>query len=76
MNKPILNIVEFRALYKILLEIKDIFNFDIKNFATEKDFLPDVEIELVSIFFFKSDEIVSVFFLSLSITLLVRYLSS
>ena len=42
-------------------------------FSTEKDFFPDVEIE-VSIFFFKSDEIVSVFFLFLSITLLIRYL--
>ena len=45
-------------------------------FSTEKDFFPDVEIEEVSIFFFKFDEIVSVFFLSLSITLFVRYLSS
>jgi len=31
-------------------------------FSTEKDFLPDVVIEEVSIFFFKPDEIVSVFF--------------
>ena len=31
-------------------------------FSTEKDFLPEVEIDVVSIFFFKSDEIVSVFF--------------
>ena len=40
-------------------------------------FFPSVLIVLVSIFFFKSDEIVSVFFLfSFSITLLVRNLSS
>ena len=45
-------------------------------FSTEKDFLPEVEIEEVSIFFFRSEEIVSVFFLSFSITLIVRYLSS
>ena len=31
-------------------------------FSTEKDFLPEVVIELVSIFFFNPDEIVSVFF--------------
>ena len=38
--------------------------FDLKGFffSTEKDFLPEVEIELVSIFFFSPDEIVSVFF--------------
>ena len=30
--------------------------------STEKDFLPEVKIEVVSIFFFKSDEIVRVFF--------------
>ena len=31
-------------------------------FSTEKDFLPEVAIDVVSIFFFKLDEIVSVFF--------------
>ena len=38
--------------------------FDLKGFffSTEKDFLPEVEIEEVSIFFFKPEEIVSVFF--------------
>ena len=52
--------------------------FDLKGFffSTENDFLPDVDIEVVSIFFFRLDEIVSVFFLSFYITLLVRYLSS
>ena len=45
-------------------------------FSTEKDFLPEVEIDEVSIFFFKPEDIVSVFFLSFSITLLIRYLSS
>ena len=38
--------------------------FDLKGFffSTEKDFFPEVDIEVVSIFFFKSDEIVRVFF--------------
>ena len=38
--------------------------FDLKGFffSTEKDFLPEVEIAEVSIFFFSPDEIVSVFF--------------
>ena len=38
--------------------------FDLKGFffSTENDFLPDVDIEEVSIFFFKLEEIVSVFF--------------
>ena len=31
-------------------------------FSTEKDFLPEFEIDVVSIFFFKLDEIVRVFF--------------
>ena len=31
-------------------------------FSTEKDFLPDVDIDEVSIFFLRFDEIVSVFF--------------
>ena len=41
------------------------------------DFLPEDDIELVSIFFFKSDEIVSVFFLflSFSIILFINYIS-
>ena len=58
------------CLLNDLLGLKGFF------FSTENDFLPDVDIEVVSIFFFKSDEIVSVFFFSLSITLFVRYLSS
>ena len=37
--------------------------FDLKGFFfTEKDFFPEVDIDVVSIFFFKFDEIVSVFF--------------
>ena len=44
------------SLLLFLLPLKGSF------FFTAKDFLPEVEIELVSIFFFKSDEIVSVFF--------------
>ena len=43
-------------LIKFLLALNDFF------FSTENDFLPDVLIELVSIFFFKFEEIVSVFF--------------
>ena len=39
-----------------LLDLKGFF------FSTEKDFLPDVEIEVVSIFFLRFEEIVSVFF--------------
>ena len=42
----------------------------------QQDFLPALDIDEVSIFFFKSDEIVSVFFLFLSITLVIRNLSS
>ena len=45
-------------------------------FSTENDFLPEVDMDVVSIFFFNPDDIVSVFFLSLSITLLKRNLSS
>ena len=41
-------------------------------FPTEKDFFPSVEIDDVSIFFFKLDEIVSVFFLSLFIFLFIN----
>ena len=44
------------GLLSDLLGLKGFF------FSTEKDFLPKVEIDDVSIFFFKSDEIVSVFF--------------
>ena len=43
-------------LLNTLFVLKDFF------FSTEKDFLPEVAIDDVSIFFFKSDEIVSVFF--------------
>ena len=52
--------------------------FDLKGFffSTEKDFLPEVEIVDVTNFYFRLEEIVSVLFLSFSITLLVRYLSS
>ena len=57
-------------LFGDLLSLKGFF------FSTEKDFLPEVTIDEVSIFFFKPEEIVSVFFLFLSITLLVSYLSS
>ena len=57
------------TLLKFLLGLNGFFLF------TENDFLPDVEIALVSIFFFKLDEIVSVFFLSLSITLFKSNLS-
>ena len=57
------------ALLNVLFCLKGFF------FSTENDFFPDDVIELVSIFFFKLEEIVSVFFLSFSITLLVRYLS-
>ena len=71
----------FDSLLKFILGKAEVLFCDLLDlngyfFSTEKDFLPDVEMELVSIFFFKSDEIVSVFFLSLSITLLVHYLSS
>ena len=45
-------------------------------FSTEKDFLPSDEIDDVSIFFVRFEEIVSVFFLSFSITLFISYLSS
>ena len=41
---------------------KDLFDLKGFFFSTEKDFFPEVEIEVVSIFFFKLDEIVSVFF--------------
>jgi len=61
---------EEEDLLKDLLCLKGFF------FSTENDFLPEVEIEVVSIFFFNPDDIVSVFFLSLSITLLKRNLSS
>ena len=56
--------------------LNDLFGLKGFFFSTKKDFLPEVDMDVVSIFFFRSDEIVSVFFLSLSITLLVRYLSS
>ena len=58
------------GLLKDLPALKDFF------FSTEKDFFPDVVIEVVSIFFLRFEEIVSVFFLSFSITLFVGYLSS
>ena len=44
------------VLLNVLLALKGFF------FSTEKDFLPEVEIEEVSIFFFRFEEIVSVFF--------------
>ena len=42
--------------------LNDLFGLKGFFFSTEKDFLPAVVIEVVSIFFFKSDDIVSVFF--------------
>ena len=45
-----------KGLLNVLLALKGFF------FSTEKDFLPEDEMDVVSIFFFKSDEIVSVFF--------------
>ena len=53
--------------FKLVLGVtKGLFNdlFDLKGFffSTEKDFLPEVEIFVVSIFFFRFDENVSVFF--------------
>ena len=45
-----------KGLFKDLLDLNGFF------FSTEKDFLPDEVIEVVSIFFFKLEEIVSVFF--------------
>jgi len=59
----------------ILVLLNDLFGLKGFFFSTEKDFLPDVEMDVVSIFFFKLDEIVSVFFLSLSIALFVYDLS-
>ena len=53
------------GLKLILGEVVGLVNlFCLKGFffSTEKDFLPEVEIEVVSIFFFKLEEIVSVFF--------------
>ena len=44
------------GLFKDLLFLKGFF------FSTEKDFLPELVIDVVSIFFFKFEEIVSVFF--------------
>ena len=55
--------------------LKDLFDLKGLFFSTEKDFLPEVEINEVSIFFLRFDEIVSVFFLFLSITLFKGYLS-
>ena len=45
-----------KGLLNDLLDLNGFF------FSTEKDFFPEVEIDVVSIFFFKSEEIVSVFF--------------
>ena len=52
------------------------FLFDLNGFffSTEKDFFPEVEIEEVSIFFFKLEDMVSVFFLSFSILLFINNL--
>ena len=45
-----------KVLFNDLVDLKGFF------FSTEKDFLPEVAMDDVSIFFFKSDEIVSIFF--------------
>ena len=42
--------------------LNDLFCLNCFFFSTEKDFLPEVVIELVSIFFFTPEEIVSFFF--------------
>jgi len=42
--------------------LNDLFGLNGFFFSTKKDFLPEVDKDVVSIFFFRSDEIVSVFF--------------
>ena len=37
MIKPVVNILNFKVLYNILFEIKDILKFDIKNYDNEKE---------------------------------------
>jgi|TARA_Y100001970_G_scaffold78489_1_gene99944 hypothetical protein len=39
MNKPKVNIIEFDILYNIFSELKSEFNFEIKNFDNQNDFI-------------------------------------